>query len=161
MKLKQKKQQEVPSEKPKKKGKRERWPSLNVKRQVYNRKEYIDFDYIDKLSPEEKDWLNQFTKEHHIASFKKEEDKRLIKDTRAVYGENNARNRCMLSHAKSKGLLDNAPTKQYLDDIVDSELSAFNIDDEDALIRKIDIARDLEKVSNRPRNTKKRTDNTD
>lgn len=143
--------------KKKRKGNKERWPSLNVKRQVSNRREYIDYDYLDKLSPEEKDWLNQFTKEYHIASFNKDESKRLIKDTREIYRNNNSRNKCMLSMAKSTGLLDNMPTKVRLDEAVDKTLGPYNGDNEESLVAKIDFNKDLEKAPKRPYKPKKGT----
>lgn len=41
-------------------------PSLNLK----TRQKLLDYDYIDKLSEEEKDWLNRFTEEYTNANFK-------------------------------------------------------------------------------------------
>lgn len=104
---------------------------------MYNRKEYLDYDYIDTLSDEEKDILNKFTSEYYMASFKKDPEDRLNKSTKKAYDANNARNRCMLSNAKSKGLLDNAPTQQYLDNAVDEALAPFNIETENDIINRI------------------------
>lgn len=102
-----------------------------------NRREYIDYDYIDKLDAEQKDYLNQFTKEHHIASFKKDPEKRISKDTKLSYDANNARNRCMLSKARSTGLLDDSPTQQYLDSKVDEQATPYTAKTEDFLVNSI------------------------
>ena len=141
---KKKEEQSANTKKPKRKPKRERWPSLNAKRQVYNRKEYLDYDYLNALTDEQKDLLNKFSSEYYMASFKKDPEQRLNKDTKKSYDANNARNRCMLSNAVSKGLLDNAPTQQYLDNAVDENLAPYSIETENDIINRIALASQYE-----------------
>jgi hypothetical protein len=65
----------------------------------------IDYDYVSKLSPKEKAWLNKFTEEYTNASIKK--DKKPLhktkEHTKDCYDRNNARNRCILTRAKASG----------------------------------------------------------
>lgn len=75
-----------------------------------------------------------------MASFSKEEEKRMNKEPKKSYTANNARNRCMYSKALSTGLLDNAPTKEYLINAIDKD-AAFNVDQEDRMIAKITLSR--------------------
>ncbi len=49
------------------------------------RQEYNDFDYLNKLNPEEKAWLNKFNDEYLNASFKK--DGTDIQDYNKVIGK--------------------------------------------------------------------------
>lgn len=79
--------------------------SLIKKMQNLVRQEYTDFDYLDKLNPEELEWLAKFNNEHLNASFKKDNRKNLIKDPEEknkIYNENNARNRCQYGRNKPK-----------------------------------------------------------
>lgn len=85
----------------------EAYPALNAKRQVFNRRDYMDCDYFDQLNEEEKEWMNSFLSETIVTNFNHlgpdlyvdEEDKRQF------YRDNNRRNRCMYNIAKSKGSL--------------------------------------------------------
>ncbi len=99
------------SNKPKKKKSnynKQKYPSFNVKYQVGVRKELLsDIDYIDKLSEEEKEWLNKFLQETVVANFNHGGDP-IIKDQktrREIYRENNRRNKDVYSLGKSKGSL--------------------------------------------------------
>lgn len=89
-------------------------PGLYPKFHPKNRWEYLDQDYLDKLSPEEKEFLSKFNDEFYGASLEKASEpkkwrkdlhktKRLRKDCR---DRNNARNRDVLSLQKVKGNLD-------------------------------------------------------
>jgi len=98
------------------------------------RKEYLDMDYIDKLSEKEKTWLNKFMEESLNASFEKDNRKNIIKskvERKKIYNENNARNRCMYSIAKSARRLD-----EYIYE--DQEEKNESLSPEDALIEYID-----------------------
>lgn len=58
-------------------------------------RDFIDFDYVSRLSEDEKLWLNQFSHEFYQARFLND-TKNLHDDQesqRACYGANNARNR--------------------------------------------------------------------
>ncbi len=86
---------------------KERYPSFNTARQVANRREQLEFDYLDKLNPEERAWLNQFQEEEVITNFskppkfnKKQDEQRLL------YRKNNARNRDVYGKAKVTHTLD-------------------------------------------------------
>lgn len=126
---------------PKKKAKliprdKEKYPGLNVKRMVSNRKEYVDYDYVEGLDDTAKDFLNRFTEEYYIANFKHKGKKlgRKKKDRKDSYDRNNQRNRDLYSKAKVTGLLDNAPTKEYLQSKLDNQYLEHFTDQEDILI---------------------------
>jgi len=122
-------------------------PSLNLK----SRFDLIDYDYINKLSDEEKEWLNKFTEEYVNASFKNDEKrihpviitKEVIKKTgelkdvdqykRESEQRNNRRNVDVLTTHKAGGVLN------YLEEIKEPEIST-----EDQLIDKIDKSRKIE-----------------
>jgi len=100
------------SKKSKKKSKsnynKQKYASFNVKYQVGVRKELLsDIDYIDKLSDEDKDWLNRYLQETVVANFNHGGES-IIKDQklrREIYKENNKRNSDVYSLGKSKGSL--------------------------------------------------------
>lgn len=76
-------------------------PSVNGKK----RQEVMDQDYIDKLSEKEKQWLSDFN-EHWLSGSTKKGSKKFgktVKERKAAYNRNNARNRCQLSIAKATG----------------------------------------------------------
>jgi hypothetical protein len=63
----------------------------------YPKQWQVDQDYADKLSPEEKEWLNQFNMEYYagrIPPGKKLHKKKHIKD---LYNKNNANYRDLMS----------------------------------------------------------------
>ena len=88
------------------------------------RHELMDYDYLDKLSPEEKDWLNRFTEEYVHNNFShpgkrihpKKTRKAIVKKTGEprkidIYKKesgdrNNARNRDSYSITKSNNILE-------------------------------------------------------
>lgn len=79
---------------------RTKHPELNKNLHLKIRQELIDYDYLDKLNEEEKEWLNRFTKEYVSASFEKTKKgnpspKNLHKGSKLrkkVYNANNKRN---------------------------------------------------------------------
>lgn len=101
-------------------------PELNLK----SRTELIDYDYLHKLSPEELQYLNDFSEEYNNAHIPKKnkihKTKKLKKD---CYDRNNARNRDVFTRAKAGNQL------KYLE-----ELRTNLVDDslENRLIDKID-----------------------
>ena len=60
-------------------------------------REYVDFDYIDQLSEEEKEWLNRFSREFYHNNLRAD-DATALHNTpelrRSCYSAENARNRC-------------------------------------------------------------------
>lgn len=94
-----------------------KYPALDPKYNLKSRSELIDYDYIDKLSDKEKEFLNNFTEEfiganmnHKGKKLHKKKDQ--IKD---CYNRNNARNRDILTRAKASGKF------HYMNDIFNSE----------------------------------------
>lgn len=85
-------------------------PSLNLK----VRQELLDYDYVDKLSPQEKEWLNKFSGEYVGASFGKKDEAGEYPKTnihkeqeqrKDCYDRNNWRNNDVYSISKSSDML--------------------------------------------------------
>lgn len=60
---------------------------------------HVDFDYLNKLSEEELDWLNDFCREYYSAHFKKNGENlhKTDEEKRELYGANNSRDRDMFT----------------------------------------------------------------
>lgn len=114
------------------KRKRTNKDSLVKKMQNLVRQEYTDFDYLDKLSPKELEWLAKFNNEHLNASFNSDNRKNIIKDKEMqnkIYNENNARNRCQFGR--------NKPAKKVLSyDFMFEETSGQETPEHDEINRK-------------------------
>jgi len=95
------------SKKKKTKYNQQQYASFNPKYQVGNRRSLLtDIDYLDKLNDEEKEWLNRFLQETVVTNFN-HGGETLIDDPekrRALYRENNARNRDMYNLYRAKGV---------------------------------------------------------
>ncbi len=80
---------------------RTKYPALDPGLNLKTRTDLIDYDYVDKLSPEEKKWLNKFTEEYVNASVDPKKLKKNLHNTEKLkkdcYDRNNARNRCILT----------------------------------------------------------------
>lgn len=78
------------------------------------RLEALDVDYLEKLSPEEREWMETFLQEYVQANFN--HGKALIHKTKEqqleIYAANNARERCIMSRTKAGGKLDTLDTVQ-------------------------------------------------
>jgi len=48
-------------------------------------REYVDFDYVDKLSDEEAEWLANFADNYYSGRFRKEDDKNPLKEKKEGY----------------------------------------------------------------------------
>jgi hypothetical protein len=87
---------------------KQKYASFNTKYQVGVRRELLgDIDYVDKLSEEEKDWLNRFLQETVVTNFN-HGGENIITDPdekRKLYSENNKRNKDVYALAKAKGAL--------------------------------------------------------
>lgn len=119
-------------------------PSLNKQYTSRVRQEYCDYDYLDKLSEEELDFLNDFNSEYYNASVGTQadagKDNRFMKSAKEVKESqhtNNQRNRCIYGKAKAYKKLVNADNKE-IDEIVDIEKDANYNYVEDNLIELID-----------------------
>lgn len=128
------------SKKPKKNKKPTRrskveFPALDPRYMPKVRQEYLDMDYINKLSNEEKKFLNKFIEEELNASFKKSNRSNLTKDPKKrkeIYNRNNARNRCLYGISKANNRLNDNINPSEIDTINNPQLT------EDALIANID-----------------------
>jgi hypothetical protein len=52
-----------------------KYPALEKSVTLKTRQDLVDYDYLDKLSPEELEFLNKFTEETVSTSFKKKDGK--------------------------------------------------------------------------------------
>jgi hypothetical protein len=92
-----------------KKNKRSKtkYPALKPELNLKTRYELIDYDYLNKLSEEEKEWLNKFTEENINASLNTQNIEENFHNTdelkKDCYRRNNARNRDVLTRAKASG----------------------------------------------------------
>lgn len=85
---------------------REKYPALKPELNLKTRYDLVDYDYLDKLSPDELEWLNKFTSEEIHADFRhKKPLNRTKKAKRRIYAANNARNRCIYTREKACGRL--------------------------------------------------------
>jgi hypothetical protein len=86
---------------------KEKYPALKPELNLKTRYELIDYDYIGRLTEEEKQWLNKFTEEYVNASLDSENVENNFHNTqelkRDCYRRNNARNRDILTRAKASG----------------------------------------------------------
>lgn len=90
-----------------------RLKSLNPQYQTRVRKEFVDFDYLDKLDYKTKEWLAQFTDEYVGGAVKKNKSGKIaaghLHNTQELakecYDSNNHRNNDVYSVTKANGLL--------------------------------------------------------
>lgn len=85
---------------------KETTPALDKSRNLKSRAELIDYDYIHKLSKEDKIWLNAFTEGWINADFRNPLTDKMFKEDKEkqfCYTMNNARNRCIYTKAKTSG----------------------------------------------------------
>lgn len=130
------------TEKPTKRSSR-KYPALDPSVNLKSRIDLIDYDYVDKLSEKDKEYLNKFTEEYIIASFKKGKKRLHTKKEheKDAYDRNNARNRCIYTKSKAHGNLN------YLEDLKESMKDDI-IEVEDELIDKIDSDELINEVNN-------------
>lgn len=126
--------------KPTKKTKRDKvkYPGLVKAVNSRFRREYMDQDYIDKLTDKEKQWLSNFNEEYLSGNFNHPGKKfhKTKKEKRECYSRNNARNRDVTNHAKAKGHL--MQSNDYiLESFEKSHVTDVEIQ-EDVLIKAID-----------------------
>jgi hypothetical protein len=86
---------------------------LNNTRVSKLKKDFLDYDYVNSLSNDEKKWLNKFTEEYYQGYFRKSRGK--IRDSlhktdsqrRSCYNQNNANNRDLYAILKATDLFNN------------------------------------------------------
>jgi hypothetical protein len=81
-----------------------KYPGLNKQYTTRIRQEYLDMDYIDQLSEDDKKWLNRFFEEELNSQFKNDgTDLNKTKEERKkIYDRNNAQNRDLYGSLKNK-----------------------------------------------------------
>lgn len=128
----------------KKKTKRSKtkYPGLVKEVNPKTRWEYLDQDYIDKLSPKEKEWLSNFNEEYLSGNFKHPGKKlhKTTKERRECYTRNNARNRDLYTINRTKGWV-----QELNPETVDSAKIANPAGQEDALIDLLDLKKKVNK----------------
>ena len=91
----------------KNKRQKAKYPALRPELNLKTRYELLDYDYINKLSEQEKRWLNDFTEEYINASLDSKNLENNLHNTdelkKDCYRRNNARNRDILTRAKASG----------------------------------------------------------
>lgn len=93
--------------KPQTKRSKEKYPALKPHLNLKSRYDLIDYDYVDQLSDEEKEWLNKFTEEYVNANLDSKNSKKNLHKSKKLkkdcYDRNNSRNRDILTRAKAQG----------------------------------------------------------
>lgn len=81
-----------------------KYPGITARVNGKFRRQNIDFDYLDKLNHNQKEWLSNFMEEYQSGNFK-HKGKRLFKGKKRAlecYGRNNSRNRDIFNHLKAQ-----------------------------------------------------------
>jgi len=126
---------------------KEKYPNLKPELNLKTRIDLTDYDYLDKLSPSELEFLNKFTGEWAGASFNSDNTKNIQKTKehrKDSYDRNNARNRCVLTRAKATGIID------YLDDL---DIANRLTEPEDKMNNMIDAKKILQEFKNSEEDT--------
>lgn len=118
-------------------------PGLKKELHPRTRWEYLDADYMDKLSPEEKEFYSKFNEEYYGASLAKEDEpKKWKKDLhktpelrKECRDRNNARNRDLYSISRTKGWVESI--KDNEDALDDRRILQHDLD-ERVIIKEID-----------------------
>lgn len=119
----------------KKKNKRQKskYPALDPHLNLITRQKQIDYDYLDKLTPKELEFLNQFTKETVGAAVNVEDRRKNLyartkKKVKECFDSNNARNRDILTRQEAM---------KTIKDL--EEIKEFTQNPEDELNSRIDL----------------------
>jgi beta-glucosidase/6-phospho-beta-glucosidase/beta-galactosidase len=124
-----------------------KYPGLMKQYTSKIRREYLDQDYIDKLSDEEKKWLSNFNEEWLGANFNHDGKvlHRTKEEKREIYNRNNARNRDLISQMNAQNkLVATDKVKEMLEkEELHQHVNPESV--EDALIMLIDEKRNEEK----------------
>jgi hypothetical protein len=81
-----------------------KYPALTKGVNSRVKQEKIDFDYLDKLNPEEMAWMNKFMEEEMNGRFAKDgtDFNQTDEERRRIYGSINSANRCLYGLTKAK-----------------------------------------------------------
>lgn len=80
---------------------------MNKKRQKFkkNIQEYLDYDYLDKLPEEARDFMDKFNEEYYAGGPKRSKEKLHPEEyKKSLYDKNNSENRDLYGLSKSVGL---------------------------------------------------------
>ena len=113
-----------------------KYPALDPLLNLKSRIDLIDYDYINNLDPEAKQWLNDFTEEYINANLN-HKGKKLHKSKsqkKDCYDRNNARNRDVLTKLKASGRIEyiedfpklSYEDKETIDNNIVNSLDKFN-----------------------------------
>lgn len=121
--------------------KRAKYPGLDKRVNARTRHEYIDFDYVDKLSDKEKEWLSNFNEEFMSGNFQHKGKifHKSKKSKRECYSRNNARNRDASAIAMATGHLQQLGDESHLENILHEKMITKHDAIEDVLIDVIDF----------------------
>lgn len=116
---------------------RSKYPALKPELNLKTRHDLIaDYDYLKKLSSEEKEWLNKFTKEYVNAEINTKQPRKNLHRNKSLkkdcYDRNNARNRCIYTRSKASWNL------KFFEEVSENHKSLINNCIEEELIFKID-----------------------
>lgn len=116
-----------------------KYPALVKNLNLKSRQDEIEVDYINKLSIEEKEWLNKFNEEYVNASLDRENFKNNIHNTlelkQSCDKRNNDRKECVYTKAKAKDNLkyisDDKSKNMVIDDYENRLIQEIEDRDED------------------------------
>jgi len=124
-------------------------PSLKARYNSKIRQEYIDMDYIDKLSDDEKAWMNDFMSEWNNASVGKQAEAeqnrfhKTAKEVKECTDRNNARNVDIYGVAKAKGMISKLDF-EATQEIIEKKQQIGSNFTEDSMIDMLDNHRESE-----------------
>ena len=134
-------------EEKKKKTKRSdvKYPGLVKEVHPKPRWEFIDFDYTEKLSPKEKEFLSNFNEEWLSGNFNHKGKKfhKTKKEKKTCYDRNNARNRDVYAINRTRGWI--SSTETAMENIKESKRMTDGHSTEDTLIALIEIKDKIKK----------------
>lgn len=133
-------------EEKKTKRSRTKYPGLVKGVNPKTRWEYLDQDYIDKLSDSEKEWLSNFNEEWLSGNFNHEGEQlhKTPEEKRECYTRNNARNRDLYTISRTRGWVVGMNESQ--DAIEDSQVTNPQ-SQEDALLTLMELKDKIKKES--------------
>lgn len=113
----------------------------------------MDYDYVNKLSDEEKQWLADFTNEYYNADVGKQVDKgrdtrfqKTAKDVQDCQNRNNIRNRDMYGKAKAHRKINTIEYKGMMDYF--DKRSDYSVNEtEDMMVELLDRSENLNNSS--------------